>query len=253
MTRQTCLILPTLILAGLAPSAWAVCSIADMKGDFATQPVGFVTGGPFAGQFAATGVIHFDGAGKFTGVTSSSFNGALLYPFAAVGTYAVTSDCAVTVLETTLGISFEGYISATKNEVVLVEPDPGTITINLLRRIQIPSGCSNANLNGNWTFQAAGINIVTGERISQNGRIKLDGKGNFSGVTAFSNEGDFRRSTIAGTVQVAADCTFLLKYTDQAGITTPLFGTFFGSGAQFILIYSKEGVVIIGNGRQAVN
>ena len=70
---------------------------------------------------------------------------------------------------------------------------------------------------------------------------------------AISKEGDFTRTTIAGTVQVFPDCTFQLRYADQTGVGALLFGTLFGPGDQFILIYAKDGVVITGNGRQAVN
>ena len=244
-----------LALAGLyfAPAARAQCTNADMKGDFATQPQGILTAGPFAGPFAATGVIHFDGAGRFTGIATSSFNGTVIYPFFAEGYYTLSSDCYLSLLETTLRIGFEGYMSATRNEVVLVQPDNGAITTNTLRRVQIPGGCSNANLNGTWTFQALGANIATTTRLSQNARLKFDGKGSFSGVTAVSNQGALERHTINGTVQVFTDCTFLWKYTDETGFGTLLWGTLYGPGDEFIMIYSVDGVVITGVGRQGAS
>lgn len=248
----------TFVLLALAsvsavPAARAACSAADMKGDFATQPAGAIVAGPLAGQFAATGVVHFDGEGRFTGVTTSSFSGNILYPFAATGTYTMTADCFLSVLETTLGLTFEGYLTASGNEVVLFQPDPGAITVNLLRRILLPAGCSNASLDGNWAFQAAGTNFTSGARFAQASRVRFDGKGNFSGTTGYSDEGDFNRRTIGGTVQVNADCTFIMRYFDQTGAATSLFGTFFSRGEQFLLIYSVNGTVITGSGRQAVN
>lgn len=252
MKAGSILALLPLILLGV-PSLQAQCTVADMKGDFATQPQGTLTAGPFAGPFAATGVIHFDGAGKFTGVATSSFNGTVIYPFFAEGDYGVTPDCLVTILETTLRIGFEGYMSSTKNEVTLVQPDDGAITTNTLRRIQMPGGCSDASLNGVWTFQANGANIATSARVSQSARITFDGNGTFRGNTAGSIEGVFSRSIISGTVQVFPDCTFLWKYTDQSGTGTLLWGTFLGAGDQFIMIYSVDGVVITGTGRQGAS
>ena len=223
-----------------------------MKGDFATQPLGILTGGPFTGPFAATGVIHFDGAGKFTGVTSSSFNGAIIFPFPAVGVYSVTADCFVTVLETTLQIAFEGYIGNGKNDVVLLQPDPGAITVNLLRRLLI-SNCTTSTLKDTWAIQAVGSNTKTESRFAQNGRLKFDGNGNFSGVTASSVNGDIRRTPVTGTYQVDGECNFTARLVDKAGVVSTIFGTLFGVGNEFLFIYRDDGLVISGQARRAVD
>ena len=228
------------------------CSVADMKGDFATQPQGILTEGPFAGPFAATGVIHFDGAGKFSGVATSSFNGGVIFPFDAVGNYGVTPDCFVTILETTLQIAFEGFLSNTKNEVVLFQPDPGAITVNTLRR-QLISNCTDVSLKDTYAIQAAGSNIITGGKFAQNGRIKFDGAGKFTGVTASSVNGAILRTPITGTYRVDQECNFLARFTDKDGVVSHIFGTLFEAGTQFIFIYSEDGLVVSGQGRRAVD
>jgi hypothetical protein len=55
------------------PATQTVCTLADLAGDFATQPQGILTRGPFAGPFASALAIHFDGNGRFTGIAASSF------------------------------------------------------------------------------------------------------------------------------------------------------------------------------------
>ena len=249
-------IVSAVIVAAFAlPSmVWAQnrCSVADMKGDFATQPQGILTEGPFAGPFAATGVIHFDGAGRFSGVATSSFNGGVIFPFDAVGDYGVTPDCFVTILETTLRIAFEGYLSNTKNEVVLFQPDPGAITVNTLRRVLI-SNCTNVNLKDTYAFQASGSNIITGGKFAQNGRLKFDGAGNFTGVTASSVNGAILRTLVTGTYRVDQECNFQARFTDKDGAVSHIFGTLFDAGTQFIFIYSEDGHVVTGQGRRAVD
>ena len=223
-----------------------------MKGDFATQPQGILTEGPFAGPFAATGVIHFDGAGRFAGVATSSFNGGVIFPFDAVGYYDVSADCFLSLLETTLRIGFEGYISNTKNEVVLFQPDPGAITVNTLRRVLIPS-CATSTLKDTWAIQAVGSNIITGGKFAQNGRLKFDGNGVFSGVTASSVNGAIVRTAVTGTYRVDGECNFKGRIVDKDGVVSHIFGTLFDAGNQFIYIYSEDGLVIPGQGRRAVD
>jgi hypothetical protein len=247
-------VVSTVIVAGLAAigTLQAQCTVADMKGDFATQPNGFLTEGPFAGPFAATGVIHFDGAGTFSGVATSSFNGGVIFPFLAVGFYGVTNDCFVTILETTLQIRFEGYLSATKNEVVLLQPDAGSISVNTLRRTLI-SDCTNASLSNNWAIEAAGNNIVTGGHFSQNGRLKFDGNGTFSGVTASSINGVIARTTVTGEYSVDSECNFHARIVDKDGVISHIFGTLFDGGSELNFIYSDDGLVIFGQARRAVD
>lgn len=250
------LIVSTVIAVALYPigavQAQNRCTVADMKGDFATQPQGILTGGPFAGPFAATGVIHFDGAGRFSGVATSSFNGGVIYPFDAVGDYGVTPDCFVTILETTLRIAFEGYMSNTKNEVVLVQPDNGAITTNVLRR-QLISGCTTSSLKDTWAIQAAGSNIATGGKFAQNGRLRFDGNGNLTGTTASSVNGLLVRSNVTGSYSVDGECDFLARIVDKDGVVSHIFGTLFDGGNQLVFIYSDDGLVISGQGRRAVD
>ena len=245
---RTFLLLSIFTFAGLI-QAQESCSDADMRGEFATQPKGLLTIGPFAGPFAATGIIHFDGVGRFEGVATSSFNGTVIFPFDATGSYSVTPDCVLTIFEETLRIGFEGIISRTKDEVPLYQPQDTAITTNVLRRLKIPS-CTSANLQDDWAIQASGSNIITGGSFAQIGALRFDGAGHVTGKTGFSRNGLIVSRNLSGTYRVQENCTFSVRLTDETETVTHFYGTFFDDGSQFILIYSDDGVVFTGVAEQ---
>lgn len=226
------------------------CTVADVQGPFAVQPQGILTTGPYAGPFSATGIINFDGNGGFTGIATSNFNGHVIYPFGATGTYTVTPDCIVTTLELTLRISFRGFLSATKNEILFLGPDQGSITTNLTRRVTKTS-CTNADLVDNWAISAVGVNVITGNHIAQNGRLTFDGFGNFTGATYSGIGGAQTSSVVAGTYTVSNDCTFQGREVDTYGNVSHFFGVLF-TDSELIFVYSDNGAVIPGQGRQSV-
>ena len=250
MNRISCisLFIGFFAVAGLL-KAETRCTNADLRGDFSTQPQGILTLGPFAGPFSAAGVIRFDGQGRFEGVATSSFNGTVIFPFEATGSYAVTPDCLITTFEETLRIAFEGYVSKTRNEVYLFQPQDASITTNTLHRLHI-SSCTDSDLQDSWVVQASGSNIITGGRFAQIGRLEFDGAGHVAGTAGSSVNGRIVRSTLAGTYRVRKDCNFSARLTDENGVLSHLFGTLFDDGSQFIFIYSDDGKVIPGSAIQ---
>ena len=228
----------------------AQCTVADVTGDYATQPRGFLTSGPFAGPFSATGVIHFFGDGVFAGTATSSFNGHVIFPFNARGRYTVTEDCILTTTESLLRITFQGFLTATKNEAVMIQPDDGTITVNDVAKIQTPEdGCKQSHLSGKWNLLGEGDNITTANRRAEFTGLTFDGKGGFTGASISSDGGNIRRAKVSGAYTVNPDCTFRAKLTGTDGRETSLFGVLFGPLDQMFYINADDGVVIRGGGR----
>ena len=252
------------------------CTPADMAGDFATLPAGTLLGGPLAGPFFAAGSLHFDGVSRFSGTASSSFSGFILFPFDAAGSYTVTPDCVVSVHEETLGINFTGYFTKNKNEVVFFEPDPGTVTSNVLHRQRIKN-CTARDLSDEWAIQATGSIFSSPGAFSrlfaQIGRLTFDGKGGFSGATSSTGPGgSIVNNTVSGTYSMNANCTFTASITDNNAVTSRIFGILYGLGEEFYFDYGAPGptppngglpgpgnpatftgLVVAGTGRQAVN
>lgn len=241
---------------GLKADDQATCQASDMKGDFATEPAGTLLlplPPPLpSGPFVATGLLHFDGVNTFSGTTSSSFGGVILPAFAAMGVYSVSPDCIVTVHETTLGIIFEGYFTKDKSQVVHFEPQPGTITTNILHRSQLTT-CDASALKDNWVIQDSGtIAGTTNSLFAQNGRFNFDGNGTFHGNTASSTGGTIASHTVTGTYTMASDCTFHATFTDESNNTSKIFGVLYNTGNEFYFDYQDDGTIIAGTGRQAV-
>jgi hypothetical protein len=263
-----------LLAAGLqAANPLTLCSASDMKGRFATMPVGFLLAVPPplpAGPFTAAGILNFDGAGHFSGTASSSFSGFILNPFPATGNYSVTPGCVLSALETTLNLQFDGPFTRDKNEVVLFQTQQTTITSTVLHR-QFITNCDARALSDNWVVQASGsVFSAPGSaetRFVQNGSLKFDGKSSFTGTTASSLGGQIVNHNITGQYTVNSDCTFAGSFTDEAGAVSSIFGALYDIGEEFYFDYSAPapspasatslpaytGWVVSGTGRQAVS
>jgi hypothetical protein len=136
---------------GLAPTANArdkECSNATLKGTFVHTATGFVTSpGSVASPFAAVSTITYDGNGAFTETGILSLNGnivpaqtdpAVAQTVTGPGTYTVNPDCTgtYTVQIPSLGLTAHGFfvIADGGNEFQLIETDPGTIVVGVVRR-----------------------------------------------------------------------------------------------------------------------
>ena len=237
--------------AGLL-EAQTPCTKADLMGEYATQPIGVLTIGPFAGPFAGTGLIHFDGRGGFAGVATSSFNGTIVFPFNAIGTFTVSPDCFVTIFDQVLRIAFEGYLSKDKERLYFYQPQDTAVTTNILHRLHV-SACTKAQLQGNWVMLASGGSIITGGRFAQTGRLRFDAQGIVTGTAGSSVSGAIVRSTFSGTYRVQEDCSFSVRLADENGILSHIYGTLYGDGSKFVFIYSDEGIVVTGVAEQTVD
>jgi len=227
-----------------------------MKGNWATQPQGLLLasppGGPPVGPFAATGLLTFDGKGRFSGTASSSFDGVILFPFPATGDYSVTPDCFISVFEETLGIAFEGYFTRDKSQVVFFQPQAFTVTTNTLHRLQRPP-CRTEYFRNNWAIQATGKDVGASQQFAGNGRLDFDGNGRFQGATGSSLGGVIVHHNVTGTINVNADCTLTMTITDESAHTSQLFGVLYGDRSEFYFIYQDPNVVITGVGKKSVS
>ena len=67
--------------------------------------------------------------------------------------------------------------------------------------------CSNASLQGGYGFFTHAIILPAGTPRSIIGRLSFDGKGTFTNVLTFNDNGVVTQATDFGTYTVAADCT----------------------------------------------
>ena len=227
------------------------CTSKDMQGDWVSQPLGLFTDGPAAGPFAATGSLTFDGAGRFTGVGTFSFGGHIVFPVSSLGSYTLTSDCRLTVFEETLRITFDGWFANGKNDAILIQTDPTSVSVTNVRRRNTAS-CDVKTMQDSWAISANGDNIVTGTKYAWNYLLAFDGKGSVSGIASKSDNGVITQNGIyAGTYSVnSSDCSFNLNVTDTTGISWGYYGSIFDSAKQIVVIGTDEGLVVTGYGKR---
>ena len=78
-------------------------------------------------------------------------------------------------------------------------------------------------MRNNWALEATGINVATGGQFAQNGRLKFDGNGNFSGKTSSSVNGVIVRHDVVGTYNMNNNCSFTATFTDEHGSISKYF------------------------------
>jgi len=119
------------------------CSVATLNGSFGYTVTGALISGSFAGPFAATGKLTFDGAGNFKNSRTISRNGNILPSVEGSGTYAVYPDCMGTLTFTDGGVVTLGtdiVIDDNGNEIRMVATSPGTVLTIVGRKQFTQSG-----------------------------------------------------------------------------------------------------------------
>ena len=217
-----------------------VCTVADVAGAYAFFADGsiLVPGTPITGPFSRIGYFTADGKGGIQTFVLPDYNGINFGQETFGGTYTVSSDCALDIVEFVpapifANAEFKGQVALGGNQItfMLFHTDnpfaPAITTVagfGTLREaipgVPVPlTACTANNLDGSWSMEINGfINlppIGTGSTpYRQVGSIQLDGKsGGMAGSFVVSNNGTMSQQTASGTYTVSNDCTFDLSYT----------------------------------------
>ncbi len=167
------------------------------------------------GSFALIGRLIADGAGGLFSTVADAGIGTEM-----AGTYAVTSDCAVTLTLDGPGAqgsgkaAFHGFLWNRGEEAVLAQMNLPPSGLPAQVRMSRPfhfTGCTNSTLSGLYGLTANGIRALTArepgsglqtaEPFALNGQILADGNG------AFRLPGSGGADLLAGTYSVNNDCT----------------------------------------------
>jgi len=178
------------------------------------------------GPFAASGTLYLDGSGNIRASASAGL----------IGTYAVNSDCTITVtLMDAFGTNptittLQGIILARGSEIDLgmlqnvstgSSPVIGSYQSNLLIKLFKPltTYCNIGSLMGSYGLVATGNRVVTAATVSGTltpsaqsvapffliGRVQFDGNGNVVPQAATPSSLSFLQ--FAGTYAINPDCT----------------------------------------------
>ena len=121
LVRTAPIAVVALLGCGLVPKAYASgCTTATLHGPYGISTTGSING---TGPVAVGGVIVFDGAGSMTGNVMVNLNGT---PFSVspTATYAVDSDCTVTI-SLGDGETLFGAIVSNGRELQFINATPG--------------------------------------------------------------------------------------------------------------------------------
>ena len=112
------------------------------------------------------------------------------------------------------------------------------------------TNCGKDALNGNYGFQIAGTSGEKADRVVGYGWMNFDGMGLVGdGYSAVSIAGAkaVEAKELAGTYSVSSDCTFTVKVTDEAGVTSNYAGAVLGRGSDVFFTQTDEGMALSGS------
>lgn len=118
------------------------------------------------------------------------------------------------------------------------------------------SNCSNANIAGTYSYTLSGwIFTSTAEYpFADSGSLTSDEKGNLTGSSSYSLDGQIQARTLTGTYSVSTDCTGTVTLSDNLGNSTHLNLVVVDNGQSIQLAQSDSGTVVSGSAAlQTVN
>ncbi len=224
------------------------CTNQSLRGayGFSTDGQAFMASGAEFAEFAAAGLILFDGQGHLTGRETESLNGAISEPTFS-GTYSVLPDCSGTATVhngQTANLRF--MLIEGGQEVNIIDTDPGVVAAGQITKQQI-SGCTLASFTGVYGFAATGsVFGPAGELgdLAAFGRIEADGQGHTTESSNASFNGLQDADTQVGTYTVNADCTGTATSVHQrTGQVDHVMFVLVEGGAEAKAVVTDPGVV----------
>ncbi len=222
--KSCCLFVLLLVtlLAALSPAARASsCSAATLKGNYAIESLGEVSGGAVGTLFLITN----DGNGNLSGSGTESLAGTIYTGVTLTGTYSVTSSCWFTATSTdSLGntLSIEGLVFQNGAELTGLSTSAGTLLQVTAYRLA-ESTCTLAGGAGTHINQyQAPLSPYGGGIVTQEATFGKTGSGSGTYVANFS--GDFSGGTFTGAESINSDCTYTATVTFSNGNVSHSFG-----------------------------
>ncbi|MFL6417015.1 MAG: hypothetical protein ACJ74Y_15240 [Bryobacteraceae bacterium] len=213
------------------------CDNRSLRGDFAftaegTTLAALALPAALTGAFSSGGFTHFDGAGHFTLIATTSFNGAVQGPATVAGTYSVNEDCSYTS-KASNGVTFRAAIVDDGHEILILQTTPGTVIAGVAKKRGSDEGsdsgqdregrhgtCSAETFSGNYGFLAKGFagppTLPTAQiaPLAGVGIIHVDFNGTFTMSAQRSAGGaiDPDPLTLTGSYTLSPDCTAQLTF-----------------------------------------
>jgi hypothetical protein len=210
---RSCTTLSLLLFAGMSvveavPNAQAQCSNASLKGAY-----GFYIGATVLPGGTPRGVLDrivFDGNGHIVDAVTFNDNGTITHRN-DTSVYTVNADCTGTIFPTRGG-AIQIMVVNAGNEFYQLRTDPSNIVYlaNSAKK-QFPGDhdpeCSNRSLKGAYGFFRGETAAFVKTPLAAIGRANFDGKGNFTTVVTFNDNGTVTQIKDFGPYTVNADCT----------------------------------------------